>query len=1021
MQWSRIRRSISSSPGPAKPNVWGNALSSPRAPDRVATTVGQPVIIDVAANDNDPEGHALQPVAFTLPDAGTLTLGTGGAFLYVPNEGFVGTDGFDYTIRDAAGATATGTVSIEVTRANRSPVAVTDSVETEIATPVTIVPLANDNDPDGDPIRITALTVPAHGTLDITDGGLVYLPANGFTGTDHFTYVIDDHRGGTATGAVEVTVLEPSADQSTFANGYHGRRRLVVPPRAAPAETVRLESGFVLFVRESGDWLKSVASGGRVEHEAGFDIRFEAVDGTVLAHELIAYDPELGRLEAWVRVPLWDRSASLQLFLYYGKSDLETAEADPAGVWADYLAVWDVQSGIDRSGHGRDLTLSGVGSGVGPGGAQSGLFDGDATATLADASFLDGLEALTVQARIEAAAVGTNRVIISQGPITGEDADQGFLIRYDAQGFFGGAERTILWQVDTADSWTRIEAGNRSQSTDEQHLVGVWQKGLTPALFAQGRSLNATNVVDRRDAPLAVGAGPITIGAAAKDGPDGGWQGLIGEVRLRASALPATLIAAEYANQSAPDLFYGLGDDERGTNGVASPVAVPFDLETLVGQRIDLDVVAAALPVEAAPPPVILALDQPQQGIVSVVDGIVRYVPNAGFVGEDGFTYTLTDGIKSSTARVRIKVVGAGVQPGHWIWSFAPPTLPADRNRVKTWRIGEQALESISLDVDDVLLGILPDRPYTGTVAWKTPEIPCPFVLVGGDMKPKRQQQAHAYDRWLNGVAMLFRWSMRKNVSYRGGRPFYFLSHIHVDWKADDIVWADFMRGGMPQPAALDRMPLLYLQNLYFNGGCIFFNNDTGRNPGMEKFQPHSDVYQGDGYDIIGARIGRCRIEWRGQCWYTSPGSAGQKYQIGQNWVIKDTTHHPLPRPSYHPVSRKIEWVKPYKATAYDFDKGQYPSFAFDNMWMVIDPEDDDPTTYFGPRGGIGGTVGYDASTRRMIFPTARGGANPEPIYAGTAYAAPAGQEPSIITPSDVGLDYRIADVDTLYAAFGQN
>ena len=45
--------------------------------------------------------------------------------------------------------------------------------------------LANDKDPDGDPITAVLVTQPADGTLTFNaDGSFTYTPATGFSGTD---------------------------------------------------------------------------------------------------------------------------------------------------------------------------------------------------------------------------------------------------------------------------------------------------------------------------------------------------------------------------------------------------------------------------------------------------------------------------------------------------------------------------------------------------------------------------------------------------------------------------------------------------------------------------------------------------------------------------------------------------------------------------------------------------------------------------------------------------------------------
>ena len=66
--------------------------------------------------------------------------------------------------------------------------------------------LANDADPDGDPLTVTAVGTAGHGTATVVGASVVYTPAPGFAGTDTFAYTIDDGRGGTATATVTVTV-----------------------------------------------------------------------------------------------------------------------------------------------------------------------------------------------------------------------------------------------------------------------------------------------------------------------------------------------------------------------------------------------------------------------------------------------------------------------------------------------------------------------------------------------------------------------------------------------------------------------------------------------------------------------------------------------------------------------------------------------------------------------------------------------------------------------------------------------
>jgi outer membrane protein OmpA-like peptidoglycan-associated protein len=80
--------------------------------------------------------------------------------------------------------------------------------------------LANDSDPDGDPLTIVSVGVPAHGTAAIAAGRISYTPAAGYTGTDAFTYTIADPKGLTSSATVTITVTginHPPIAQPDFA------------------------------------------------------------------------------------------------------------------------------------------------------------------------------------------------------------------------------------------------------------------------------------------------------------------------------------------------------------------------------------------------------------------------------------------------------------------------------------------------------------------------------------------------------------------------------------------------------------------------------------------------------------------------------------------------------------------------------------------------------------------------------------------------------------------------------------
>jgi CshA-type fibril repeat protein len=87
-----------------------------------------------------------------------------------------------------------------------NPDAVDDLAETDEDTPVTIPVLANDTDPEGQPLTVTEATAP-NGTVTVNpDGTITYMPNPDFNGEDTITYTVTDPDGNEDTATVTVTV-----------------------------------------------------------------------------------------------------------------------------------------------------------------------------------------------------------------------------------------------------------------------------------------------------------------------------------------------------------------------------------------------------------------------------------------------------------------------------------------------------------------------------------------------------------------------------------------------------------------------------------------------------------------------------------------------------------------------------------------------------------------------------------------------------------------------------------------------
>lgn len=184
------------------------ANDPPVAVDDAVTTVRDaPVTINVVANDTDVDGDPLSVATVAAPASGTTAISGSSAVLYTPDPGFAGADSFTYTVEDPSGATSVATVAVTVSATNRSPIALDDLATTEEDVPVTLSPLTNDSDPDGNPLAISTVGSPSHGTVVTNaDQTITYAPEPGFSGIDAFAYTVEDGAGGNDSGVVTISV-----------------------------------------------------------------------------------------------------------------------------------------------------------------------------------------------------------------------------------------------------------------------------------------------------------------------------------------------------------------------------------------------------------------------------------------------------------------------------------------------------------------------------------------------------------------------------------------------------------------------------------------------------------------------------------------------------------------------------------------------------------------------------------------------------------------------------------------------
>ncbi|WP_299876309.1 Ig-like domain-containing protein [uncultured Cocleimonas sp.] len=167
--------------------------------DLATTDQGQAVTVDVLNND-DADASITRIV--TGPSNGSAAI-VDGQIVYTPNAGFVGDDTFTYEVQDPQGNKTTATVTVTVNPADNGINAANDSATTDEGEAVTINVLSND---DADASITRVVSNPSNGSATIVNGQIVYTPDAGFSGTDTFTYEVQDPQGNKTTATVTVTV-----------------------------------------------------------------------------------------------------------------------------------------------------------------------------------------------------------------------------------------------------------------------------------------------------------------------------------------------------------------------------------------------------------------------------------------------------------------------------------------------------------------------------------------------------------------------------------------------------------------------------------------------------------------------------------------------------------------------------------------------------------------------------------------------------------------------------------------------
>ena len=195
------------------------ATNNPPVPATVVGRVfaGETVRIAIPLTGIDPDGDSVQLLGQeTNPQKGSI-VAVGPEYMdYQAGSYSAGSDSFTYTVIDALGARATGTVRVGISPkagGARNPVATQDDVRVRPGRTVSVQVLANDSDPDGGVLTVTSVRPNSADVAAKIVDNIVKITPPKAPGRYGLVYTIENRHGGSGSAFITVTV-DPEAPRA---------------------------------------------------------------------------------------------------------------------------------------------------------------------------------------------------------------------------------------------------------------------------------------------------------------------------------------------------------------------------------------------------------------------------------------------------------------------------------------------------------------------------------------------------------------------------------------------------------------------------------------------------------------------------------------------------------------------------------------------------------------------------------------------------------------------------------------
>lgn len=640
--------------------------------DTLFVEEGQSATIDVTANDTDGDGDSLEVVEVSLPEHGVAEIVSASSISYTPAGDYNGSDMFSYRVSDGV-VDAWAQVSVTVGAVNDLPVANADTAATSENSAITIDVLANDADPDGDQLEVSATTAPGNGQLSLAGANIIYTPNAGFSGTDTFSYTASDGNGGESIAAVTVQVSDvnfaPSANDDSVATPQDNAIRIDVLANDTDADGDALTLS-ILSPPSSGS---AVVSDAAIIYtpSAGFDgpdaFRYQIADAageTASAQVSITVSDVNAAPQATDDNVSTSENTPVSIDVLSNDSDpdgdtlaLSIVEAPTNGsaVVSDAAIVYTPNAGFD----GTDVFRYQVADGAGE-----------------TSSAVVSITVSNVNTAPQAVAdsVGTNENTPVSISVLDNDTDaDGDVLSISA---VGEAENGTVALNGTAIVYTpAADFSGADQFTYQIADTSGATGGGIVTITVSSVNLPPVAVDDERSNEQ---GDPLRIDVLQNDSDPDGDELMI--VSLTQPDNGTATIAndrviyrpeASFAGENSFQYTIADSSNAQATATVTitvvsingAPLAVADSSATSENTAVSIDVLGNDSDPDGDTL-TITSVTQPDNGAASIVDGAVLYQPAESFVGTDTFQYQIADaGGAVASAEISVAVSGVNVDP----------------------------------------------------------------------------------------------------------------------------------------------------------------------------------------------------------------------------------------------------------------------------------------------------------------------------------------------------------------------